>query len=80
MLEEQEWKMVVPHLTNALEQIMRYREEHGVSLAEAREKGYGQQAMRVYEMLTGHQASCADALWHHRISIYGPPCSACGKP
>ena len=34
-----------------------------------------------YRRITGHQhATAPEHLMHHRISIYGPLCSHCGKP
>jgi rRNA maturation endonuclease Nob1 len=29
--------------------------------------------------LTGCFESDANAIWHHRLSDYGPPCRACGR-
>ena len=80
MLDDYEWDIVAPHLSNAIEQIKQYRQTHGVSLAEALDKGFGQEALRIYEKLTGFKETNATALWHHRISLYGPPCATCGKP
>ena len=80
MLDETEWALIAPFLGNAIEQIKRYREETGCSLAEARQHGYGQEALLRFKELTGAEAAHADELWHHRIEIYGPPCLACGKP
>lgn len=37
-------------------------------------------ALRAYQEITGFQESNPNALWHHRINLYGPPCDACGKP
>ncbi|WP_428312332.1 hypothetical protein [Hydrocarboniphaga sp.] len=80
MLTEEEWAQMSPHLTGAIEQIKRYREENNSSLAEANSKGFGREALRVYAELTGFQETNANALFHHRLSLYGPPCRSCGKP
>lgn len=80
MLDEHEWARVRPLLDDAIREIKRYRELHGVSLAEAREKGHGQAALALYHSLTGFQETNPNALWHHRVSLFGPPCVACGKP
>lgn len=80
MLDDDEWAEVEPLLANAIKQIKRYRAEHGVSLHEARRDGYGREALDRYFQITGFRETNADALWHHRLSDFGPPCSACGKP
>ncbi len=80
MLDEAEWVQVEPLLSNAIKQIKRYRAEHDVSLAEARRDGYGKDALERYFQITGYRETNADALWHHRLLYYGPPCIKCGKP
>ena len=80
MLTEEEWAVVGPHLASGVEQIKRYREEHQCSLAEAQAKGFGQEALALYAQITGFKETNANALFHHRLSMYGPPCHVCGKP
>ena len=80
MLTEEEWLAVSPFLSNGVAQIKAYRELHGCSLAEATSKGFGRAALDAYENLTGFKETNANALFHHRLSLYGPPCHSCGKP
>jgi len=80
MMTEDEWARVSPHLANAVAQIKQYREEHQCSLAEANAKGFGQRALDIYEQITGFHETNPNALFHHRRSVFGPPCNACGKP
>jgi hypothetical protein len=80
MLEEAEWERIAPYLMNAIEQIKRYRQTHGVSIQEARAAGYDQEALALYFEMTGFRETNPDALWHHRASLFGPACHKCGKP
>jgi hypothetical protein len=33
-----------------------------------------------YEQITGYRETNPNAVFHHVLSIYGPPCRACSKP
>jgi len=33
-----------------------------------------------YFRMTGYRETVANAVMHHRISLYGPNCPSCGKP
>lgn len=78
MLTEDEWQSVRPE--TLLEQIKQYRKETGASLAEAYRNSAGLPALVVYERITGFRESNVNALMHHRLKLYGPACTACGKP
>jgi hypothetical protein len=33
-----------------------------------------------YERITGLRETSPNAIYHHRLSLYGPPCRFCGRP
>lgn len=37
-------------------------------------------ALDLYKKITGLRETNINAIWHHRIANYGPPCDQCGKP
>jgi hypothetical protein len=80
MLEEHEWDQVLPELRRGIERIKHYRQTHAASLQEAKQQVYGEGALERYYQITGFRATNVNALWHHRLSLFGPPCRACGKP
>lgn len=80
MLTDDEWKEVAPLLVTAINQIKAYRALHQCSLLEASAERFGDEALAAYERITGFKETNPNALFHHRLSIYGPPCHACGKP
>jgi hypothetical protein len=80
MLDEEEWARVEPLLRESIQDVQRYRAQHGVTLPEALAVAHGASALAYYEELTGVRETNVNALWHHRRSEFGPPCTACGKP
>jgi hypothetical protein len=36
--------------------------------------------LAAYERITGLRETNPNAVFHHRLSAYGPPCRYCGKP
>jgi hypothetical protein len=36
--------------------------------------------LREYERITGFAETNPNAIYHHVLSMYGPPCKKCGKP
>ncbi|MBB4128785.1 hypothetical protein GGR77_004116 [Xanthomonas translucens] len=79
MLDEQEWEAMGPALTQSIVDIQNHRKT-GASLQEALRMPHGLQALQLYEEITGCQETNPDVIRRHRISMYGPPCDACGKP
>lgn len=39
-----------------------------------------QPALDAFERITGYRETNAAAIYHHRLSLFGPPCPACGRP
>lgn len=77
MLDESEWERMHPRLTGRIEGVKAYRQAHGVGIAEARKHLDGE-ALDLYREMTGYVETNAEAIWHHRMAIYGPPCKSCG--
>jgi hypothetical protein len=69
-----------PALTQAISEVQAYRAAQDATLEETANSGFLEPALRLYQELTGHAEANPGAIWHHRISIYGPPCHSCGKP
>ncbi|QDV80107.1 hypothetical protein K2D_37310 [Planctomycetes bacterium K2D] len=65
MLDEEEWARVHP--------VTGYTRREGSST-----EPYAQM-LEHYKEITGFHETNINAVFHHRISLYGPPCAACGK-
>jgi hypothetical protein len=46
---------------------------------DVRERKFGP-VLREYERITGFHETNINAVWHHKLSLYGPPCRYCGRP
>jgi hypothetical protein len=80
MLDEREYAEISALHGIGTTSVKDYRKEtgaplHTVSLAEH----YAPMLAR-YEAMTGYFESNPNAIMHHRLSRYGPPCTHCGKP
>lgn len=80
MLDEDEWARLDPLLIASIENIQRYRHRHDVALSEVPIPEMYWAASEMFSKLTGVRDIAPEALWHHRLSLYGPPCAHCGKP
>ena len=84
MLDEDEWPAVSAALSKGIRNIQARRAVTGESVSEATTDEQIQvqyaEALTLYEQLTSFQETNPLAVWHHRVSLYGPPCATCGKP
>jgi len=83
MLDEQEWEAVQTAHRTARENVKEYRRATGTplpSVPDSVRAAYYEPVLAEYEALTGFRETNPNAIWHHRIALYGPPCGECGKP
>ena len=80
MLTEDEWAWMNPVLMASVRDIHAFRASTGATLHEALQRPFGHDALELHFAMTGMRETNVDALWHHRASLYGPPCTQCGKP
>ena len=79
LLSDEEYRPIEQALANRIESIKAYRRLHGVSLVQARQHARND-ALDIYERLTGVRLSGPDGLYCVRLSSYGRICPQCGKP
>jgi len=65
MLSEEEYQFVMSFLSADSGTPFNERQEH---------------AVEAYRQITGEGETRFASLYHHRISLYGPPCCYCHKP
>jgi hypothetical protein len=71
-------KTDVPMLDD--EEFKRVTELRGIGIeGHLRERLFGP-VLREYERITGFRETNPNAVYHHQLSLYGPPCHHCGKP
>lgn len=80
MLDDQEFAEIVPLHTLGMESVKEYRAETGAPLVSVPLAECFEAMLTRYEAITGYKETNPNAVWHHRISLYGPPCTICGKP
>lgn len=80
MLDEQDYAEISALYGTCAESVKRYREGTEAPLKSTPlRKIFGPMLDR-YEALTGFKETNPNAVMHHRLSLYGPPCQHCGKP
>jgi hypothetical protein len=82
MLDEDEFARIQRRWSQAFhKRFTEHRQEHGLAPdAQININDLFEPVRQEYEQITGMSEPNHKAIMHHRISIYGPPCHACGKP
>lgn len=80
MLDEDEYAEVACLYNESIRAIKEFRERHGVPLKDASIHERFRPVRDEYERLTGIKESNENAIMHHRLSLYGPPCKRCQRP
>jgi len=80
MLDEAEFAEVAKLHSEAVRGVKQFRESTGSDLRHPTISDLFRPVREKYEQLTGMKEIDENAIMHHRIAIYGPPCGRCGKP
>jgi hypothetical protein len=80
MLDEQEYAEIASLFHAGMQSVKEYRKETGAPLKSVPLAERFAPMLSRYEAMTGYTETNANAVMHHRLSLYGPPCSRCGKP
>ena len=70
MLNESEFKIASGLYENSIRQV-KFKKERDLQF---------KQLLDYYEKVTGLNETEPNAIMHHRLALYGPPCECCGKP
>ena len=76
MLDEEEFKKAYELYGKGFENT---RERIGTNLSFERKEAF-REVLDYYFEVTGFRETEPNAIMHHRIEQYGPPCENCGKP
>ena len=79
MLDEAEFAAIAELYDEAHRTVELYRRRHRASQETVPTELLWQPVRREYQNLTGVFEADPNVIMHHRASLYGPPCSGCGK-
>jgi hypothetical protein len=80
MLDEQEYAIVHQLYGSGMMATKRFRDDWGIPLDNRTKELRFQPLLNMYEQMTGYIETNPNAVMHHRLALYGPPCKHCGKP
>jgi hypothetical protein len=80
MLDEEEFAEVIALFEEGARSVKEYREKTGAPLQSVPLSKRFEAMLTRFEAITGFKETNPNAVWHHRLSLYGPPCNHCGRP
>jgi hypothetical protein len=80
MLEEQEYAELASLYRAGMRSVKDHRKQTGAPLKSIPLAEYFAPLLTRYEEMTGYRETNPNAIMHHRLSLYGPICTNCGKP
>ena len=80
MLDEEEFATISELYRDGIHATKEFRQRHNLSFKDASVHDRFRPVRDAYERMTGFKEANENAILHHRLSLYGPPCSNCGKP
>ena len=80
MLDEHEYAEIFALYRLGTEAVKSYRLRNRASLESVPRGELFAPMLARYEAMTGYKELNPNAVLHHRLSLYGPPCRNCGKP
>jgi hypothetical protein len=78
-LDDNEFEQITTLLSAADQELPEYREAFNIPDGDVTVDELLRPVFDVYEKMTGVRTSNTSEIMHHRLSLYGPPCSSCGK-
>ena len=80
MLDESEYAAIAGLHRECVFGIKAFRQKWGSPLESISMEERFRPVLHCYERMTGMKETNVNAILHHRLSKYGPPCERCGKP
>jgi len=80
MLDENEYAEISRLYSEGIKATKEFRQRWNVPLEEANSEEHFRPVRERYREITGYNETNHNAIMHHRLSLYGPPCKQCGKP
>ena len=80
MIDEREFEAWHSVFERCLFSAKSHRNAQGATLPESGIDSFFAEARAFYSETSGAPETHQNEIWHHRLSMFGPPCTGCGKP